>query len=241
MMVDFHTHILPGADDGSCSVQESIRLIEMQKRQGIQIIVATPHFYPDGDSPHRFLQRRQNAYEKLMAAVSKSDGFPEIVLGAEVYYFSGISQWDGLKDMCIGDTEFVLLEMPMGKWTDRMYREIDGIYTRQGLVPVIAHLDRYINIFNANNVIEHLGKMNVAIQANADFFIRKTRRKLALKLLKGGIIDVLGSDCHNIDTRKPNLQKAEEIIVQNLGWEYIDYINHTGEKILSIQQKNNIK
>lgn len=238
MKIDFHTHILPGIDDGSSSVEESIQLLTMEKAQGVERVVLTPHFYPQDDRPERFLQRRQNAFENLMESIDDTMAIPQLILGAEVYYFNGISQWDGLKKMCIGDTKYILLEMPIGKWTDRMYDEIEDIYRLQGLIPIIAHLDRYINIFNAKSILSHLDGMNIVIQANGSFFTDKKSAKLALKLLQNNVINILGSDCHNIDSRKPNLLQAEEIILQKLGQEYIDYVNKTGEDILSENKRS---
>ena len=231
MKVDFHTHILPGIDDGSSSTEESVEMLKAEKEQGIEVIVATPHFYPQSDRPERFLQRRQEAYEKLMEKTS-ADNFPHIVLGAEVYYFKGIGRWEGLKDMTIGNTNYVLIEMPMEKWTRRMYDDIYDIYRSQGLIPVIAHLDRYINIFNANRILKELAELNIVVQANTSFFIDKSSRKLALKLLKNNVINIIGTDCHNMTNRLPNLARAAQLIKQLRGEEYISRLNLTAKNIL---------
>ena len=55
-MIDFHSHILPGIDDGSKNTQMSLAMIEEEKKQGVHTIVATPHFYADEDSVERFLK-----------------------------------------------------------------------------------------------------------------------------------------------------------------------------------------
>lgn len=233
MVADFHTHILPGIDDGSSCVEESLAMLQMEKEQGIDTVVVTPHFYPQEDRPERFLKRRKEAFELLSSKISADDKLPHIIQGAEVYYFKGIGQWDGLKDLAIENTNYLLLEMPMTKWDSRMYDDIYDIYRSQGLIPVIAHLDRYINIFNVKGVLDNLGELPVVVQANASFFLDKSSRRLALKLLKNNVINIIGSDCHNIGTRKPNLGAAVEVIQQQLGAEYIDRIKLTEKKILS--------
>ena len=68
-MVDFHSHILPEMDDGSSSPEESLKMLEMSARQGIDHIFATSHFYPDEEDPSSFLRRRAEAYGKLMAYI----------------------------------------------------------------------------------------------------------------------------------------------------------------------------
>ncbi|MBR5306150.1 MAG: capsular polysaccharide biosynthesis protein, partial [Oscillospiraceae bacterium] len=80
-VVDFHTHILPAIDDGSSSVEESIALLKEEKEQGIDVVVVTPHFYPQNDRPERFLQRRKAAFEQLMEKISPDDKLPQIILG----------------------------------------------------------------------------------------------------------------------------------------------------------------
>ena len=67
-LTDFHSHILPGVDDGSTSVEESIAMLRMLSRQGVSHVVATPHFYPNYDDPEQFLRRRKDVYEDLLAA-----------------------------------------------------------------------------------------------------------------------------------------------------------------------------
>lgn len=232
-VVDFHTHILPGIDDGSSSTEESLVMLQMEKEQGAELLVATPHFYPQNDRPEKFLQRRKAAFEQLMEKISPDDKLPQIIPGAEVYYFKGIGQWEGLRDFAIENTNYLLLEMPMAKWDSRMYDDIYDIYRSQGLVPIIAHLDRYINIFNAKGVVENLSELPVVIQANAGFFLDKSSKRLALKLLKNNVINIIGTDCHNLQSRKPNLKAALDVIEQQLGGEYIKRINLAGEKILS--------
>lgn len=232
-VVDFHTHILPGIDDGSSSAEESLAMLHMEKEQGASLVVATPHFYPQNDRPEKFLQRRKAAFEQLTEKISPDDKLPQIILGAEVYYFKGIGQWEGLRDFAIENTNYLLLEMPMVKWDSRMYDDIYDIYRSQGLVPIIAHLDRYINIFNVKGVVDNLSELPVVIQANAGFFLDKSSKRLALKLLKNNVINIIGTDCHNLQSRKPNLKAALDVIEQQLGEEYIKRINLAGEKILS--------
>ena len=58
IMIDFHSHILPGIDDGSQTVNETVEMLRMEKQQGCVKVIATPHFYADYDSAGRFLDNR---------------------------------------------------------------------------------------------------------------------------------------------------------------------------------------
>ena len=122
-LIDFHSHILPGIDDGSKTVDMSIAMLRMEAEQGIRHVVATPHFYPQHDTPERFLRRRAEAEYVLREAMGKYDNLPKLSLGAEVYYFPGISDSESISKLTIDQKRCILIEMPGAPWTDGMFRE----------------------------------------------------------------------------------------------------------------------
>ena len=233
MFIDFHTHILPGIDDGSASLEESIELLKKEAEQGITHVVATPHFYAWNDTPENFIERRNRAFIALSEEMKKYPGLPEISLGAEVYYYHGIADSEALDLLTLSGKRFILIEMPMAKWTESMYQEIEAIYTRRGITPIMAHMDRYIAPFATHKIPEKFAKLPVLVQANAGFFLNGgLTSKLAFRLLKEDKIQLLGSDCHNLTSRVPNLSGAIEAIERKLGTEVIDRINRYGENVL---------
>lgn len=214
---DFHSHILPGVDDGSRSVAESMEMLRMEAEQGIRRVIATPHFYAHNDTPERFLRRRQAAYETLKGAMAANPELPEIVLGAEVYYFPGMSESDALSELTIGGKRFILLEMPQSPWTQSMYREIEAISARQGVTPIIAHIDRYIAPLRTYGIPKRLEELPVLVQANAEFILSRHTSRMALRMLRADQIHLLGSDCHNLTSRKPEMGAALQKIEKQLG------------------------
>ena len=82
-VIDFHSHILPGIDDGSRNVETSIGMLRMCREQGVDIMIATPHFYADSNRVERFVENRKNAYDKVMA---ENADIPHIMMGAEVAF-----------------------------------------------------------------------------------------------------------------------------------------------------------
>ena len=232
MIVDFHSHVLPGIDDGSKSVEESISMLRMEMSQGIRRVVATPHFYARYDDPEKFLTRREDAVSKLLSAMEGEPMMPKLSVGAEVYYFQGISDCDVLHQLTIDKKKYILVEMPHVPWTDRMYRELQDIHYKLGLIPIIAHVDRYMKPFQTFGIPERLAELPVLVQANADFFLRPMTRGLALRLLRDGAIHLLGSDCHNLTTRVPNLDRALQIIQKRLGTQAIEHIQACADEVL---------
>lgn len=230
--VDFHSHILPGVDDGSRSVEESLEMLRAEARQGIGTVVATPHFYANHDTPERFLRRRAAAWEMLQTAMALEAGLPEIILGAEVYYFSGISDSDQLYRLTTGQKWYIMLEMPTVPWTQNMYQEMENIYTKHGITPIIAHIDRYISPLRHRQILDRLEELPVLVQANSDFFLRPMTAPLALRMLKEKRIHLLGSDCHNCSTRKPELGRAIEKIEKHLGAAAMEHLRFYEETVL---------
>ena len=231
MITDFHTHILPGIDDGSASVGESIAMLKAEAAQGISHVVATPHFYPRYQTPEAFLKERSKAEETLRQEMVQHSGLPQVSIGAEVYFFRGISESDCLPLLTINKKDCILLEMPESVWTDSMYSEIEVIYRRWGITPVIAHVDRYISPFRSHKIMDRLANLPVLVQANASFFLKPTTASMAMRLLRQGRIHLLGSDCHNMSTRSPNLGNAIGQIQHRLGDEAIAHISRNQERV----------
>ncbi|MBR3424179.1 MAG: capsular polysaccharide biosynthesis protein [Clostridia bacterium] len=208
-MIDFHSHVLPGIDDGSRDTDESLKLLKMCSEQGVTKIAATPHFYPNDDTPERFLRRRNEAAHRLKERLF--EGAPEIILGAEVYYFAGISTNESVGDLRLGNTRILLLEMPFAKWSPSMVSEILDLHGRNGITVMMAHIERYLG-FQSADVWDSLLKHGVVMQSNAGFFTDWRTKRRALRMFRSGRIHVLGSDCHNTKDRTENMGKAYEIL-----------------------------
>ena len=204
-MIDFHTHILPCIDDGSKSLEMSLEMLRREAEQGIEAVIFTPHFYAHQNSPEKFLSRRNRAYEKVLAALPS--GMPELHLGAEVQYFDGICQVENLNRLCVDGGKNLLLEMPFSKWSHQVVQDALEIQSRPEIQVTLAHIERYFQ-FAEKEMWDELRKNGVLMQSNASFFLNwKTRRK-AVRMYQDGLINLLGSDCHNLTTRAPNLGDA---------------------------------
>lgn len=231
-IIDFHTHILPGIDDGSSSLEESVSLLRMEAEQGIGKVLLTPHFYPRYDDPEEFLQRRETAEQILREEMLRLTGLPQIEIGAEVHFFPGISESEVLSQLTIGSKRCILLEMPQSPWTESMYRELAGISQKQGITPVIAHVDRYVHPLRTFGIPERLEELPVLVQANASFFLRRSTARMALRMLKKDQIHLLGSDCHNLTVRMPNLGEALSCIEKKLGDDFLRKIAEYQQEVL---------
>ena len=122
----------------------------------------------------------------------------------------------------------------MPPWTDAYYRELEAIWAKRKLTPIIAHIDRYIGPLRTRGIPERLETLPVLVQANGDFFLEGGTASMALRMLRRGQIHLLGSDCHNTRSRKPNLGNAAQRIVRKLGPEILERVWECGQSVLGV-------
>lgn len=234
-MIDFHSHALPKMDDGSKSKDESVMMLRSAYTQGVEGIFLTPHFYPKKEDPESFLRRRAHSAAGLFQ--EKADELPEIpvYLGAEVAYFYGMSRYERVKDLSLGGSDYILIEMPFDRWTTEEVEEIVNFRVACGLTPVIAHFERYL-AFGNKRFIKVFLREGIFIQSNAEFFIGKKTRRKALSYLKRGYISVLGSDCHNMEKRPENYMDAMHIIDNGKRNEILERLKTAEKDIMASAQ-----
>lgn len=229
-MIDFHSHILPRIDDGSKSVEESCAMLERLSEQGVSKVVATPHFYANDESVDEFLARRKISYDALKPRLTET--MPQIILGAEVKYYQGISRLDNLNKLCAEGSNLLLLEMPMCKWSEYIVKELFDMTGFGNIVTVLAHIDRYVK-FQSKATWNRLFETDLLMQVNADFFTGFFSRRTALKMLRNQTVQLIGSDCHNLTDRAPNIGDAYDCIKQKYGHNFIEFLNDYGNNFFN--------
>jgi protein-tyrosine phosphatase len=217
-------------DDGAKGVEESLEMLSMLKVQGIDRVCATPHFYADTDSVGSFLDRRAESADRLSMKLT-SDA-PQILLGAEVKYYPGISRMEGLEELRLGESRLILLEMPFGKWTEYTLREIGELAGRGDIRIMLAHIDRYLGL-QSDDALRRVYESGVLVQANASFVNGFFTRRRAIEMLAGGGIQFIGSDCHNTHSRAPDIGRAYSYVEKKLGRGFTDELEALGEELLT--------
>lgn len=200
---DFHCHVLPGIDDGAANIDVSLGLIKMQAEQGVRTIVATPHYRRHEQSVERFLKRRQAAYELVME--NQFPGMPNIMLAAEIALERNLSEMNNIEKLGNAQMNTLLLELPLfesyRKW---MSEEIEEISYKTNMQIIIAHLDRYIDMYDTKDYNDILSIPDAIFQFNLSAFANRKSKKLIKQLVKDEYPILFGTDCHNLTSRKPN-------------------------------------
>lgn len=216
-MTDLHTHILPGMDDGAKDVSTALSMLRAEWEQGVTGVALTPHFYRDEERPERFFARREQAWTRLSDAIAEAGmEVPELVLGTEVCWVPGLHRWDDLERFCLGESPYLLLELPDAAWRGSMFDQIYDMMDSSGVIPVLAHVDRYFRT-QKPDYIRELFRMGVPLQISAAPMLRMLERRAVLRQIRDYHYCFLISDCHNLTSRTPNLGPGMEQVNKRLG------------------------
>lgn len=199
LKVDVHSHLIPGIDDGSKSIEESIELLEHFQSLGYKKVITTPHIMSDyyKNTPEIIL----GGLADVRKAITKAGLTIEIDAAAEYNLdadFERIIDADNL--LTFGD-KYVLFELPFFQ-EPPMLNDIIWKLQTKGYQPVLAHVERYPFWFNDWNRIIEIKDRGVLFQLNINSITGHYGpevKVLAEKLIDAGLIDLLGSDCHNMN------------------------------------------
>ena len=230
-MVDFHSHILPNIDDGSQSVEMSLEMLKASYEAGVTDVVATSHCYPrENASLLNFLKRRELSYNDLLEAMEKDGGnFPKIHLGCELNMSMDIARLPNIGSMRIADTDYIMVEMPFDPWREWMSEAVYNL-TVLGLKPIMAHIDRFLG--QKKEALMSVFELDVIYQVNTSLFLDKHMSKVARDLLSDGKAQLLGTDMHNMQTRKPDMKEAKVILEDKYSPECIDFFKENAFNVL---------
>lgn len=229
MKIDLHSHILPGIDDGSRNIEESVAMLDKMAENQTEIVVATPHFYCHEQSVDSFIEKRNAAYESLKPYLKPNH--PKILLGAEVLYHPVLVGNEELYKLKIGGTDFVLIEMPYVAITSEIIENIERIADSMDVKIVIAHIERYLH-FTSYGSLTDLMDLEVLGQINVRSLEKFSSRRACFKLIKEGYVHALGSDYHRKDKPVLLVNDAYQIIDKKFGTGFTDEIMSNAESIL---------
>lgn len=221
-MIDIHSHILYEVDDGPKHLTESIDMLRDAKSQGIDKIIATPHYrhgmfsYPKEIIEKHFLRLKKEA----------EDIGIELFLGTEQHVNSNTVEYvESGRCHTLADSYYVLVEYKYE--TDFLYiKESVQDLLRYGYVPIVAHVERYACMRELENV-EFLREIGAMIQVNADAVIGKDGMRAkgyTKKLLKHALVDFIGSDSHGLKERNCNMGKCRDHLYKKYDSRYVNRI-----------------
>lgn len=239
-VIDFHSHLLPGIDDGSRNLDITLEILDTAERQGVEWMIATPHFYASKDRIESFCDRREDAYERMKEQMHP--GMPKVLRGAEVAFFPGISSAEKLDYLTVEGTDVLLLELPFDVWGSTVVEEVRYLLEQRHFSVVLAHPERYLDIPGNKRKLQSLLEMPIIVQINAGSLLDwKRRRKIFRFFCREHRAEmVLGSDCHGIHRRPPNLGEGRTLVKKKKGQDFLDQVDLTGNRLLHLVQPDKV-
>lgn len=230
LLVDFHAHCLPALDDGAADVEMAKAMLQSSADQGVQTVVATPHFYWGDHQVSSFLEQRKAA---LAALQPYQKGLPALRLGAEVLLREGISRVD-LRPLCLEGTDILLVELPFMRAPGWLVEELENIAYNQQVTIMLAHLDRYMPWYSRERIESLLELPDVIVQLNADALADRRYSKALSKWLASPARLVLGSDMHDASSRAPRWEEAiARMEKKRFSQEWLERMERTTRELLS--------
>ncbi|GAA0070287.1 exopolysaccharide biosynthesis protein [Clostridium sardiniense] len=222
-MIDIHSHILPGIDDGPKKLEMSLDMIRKSHEEGTKNIVATPHFRRGCfETPYSEVKKVVKYFNDLV----KDEGLDiNIHYGQEVYYSDRIVE--DLEEGLIGtinDGIYMLVEFPMRRIPSEA---VDYMYELKlrGITPIIAHPERYLEVIKKPEIINPFIEEGCLFQLNAGSirgFFGKDVKKTAETLIKNNVYSFIGSDAHNNSSRNTGIKEEyQEVFKKNKDLENI--------------------
>ncbi len=197
-MIDIHTHILPGVDDGAKTMEDSILMIEQAIDAGVEVICATPHIL---DEVTPALEEKINhTFRLLHSQVDERKLKIKLILGSEIYVRQDMVSLGRFDFFSLNQTgKYVLMELPLGQLPKGVDRLIYGLRL-EGITPIIAHPERSLIEKNQLEDVQSLIRQGAMMQINAGSlsgYYGKLPRKTAELLLKQNLVHFMASDAHN--------------------------------------------
>ena len=214
-MIDIHSHILPGIDDGSPDMATSLKMLEKAERAGISDIILTPH-YIKGSIYNANNVKKWQIFNELKSAARQAGRKVNLYLGNEIYIdgklpdflaaYAGKTSKEMYEVSTLNSTKYVLVEFPV-RVADRTAKNTLFSLVQMGFVPVIAHPERYHYVQNNPNIVDDLLGMGCLLQGDYLALVGKYGRraeKTLKQLLFAGKIFCLASDVHKISDEYQN-------------------------------------
>lgn len=239
--IEIHCHVLPELDDGSQSMEESLKMLRSARKQGIYKLIATPHYsheFPN-ENPE---QIRALCFQLEQRARKEIDDKMRIYPGQEIFYGQDVAEkLNQGKLLTLAETKYVLLEFLPGVPYSVIYAAVREMTMFQ-YQPILAHIERY-------GVLREPGRLDELVEAGA--YLQMNYRRIGgkwydntthwcRKILKQRKIHFLSTDMHNIGSRKPDTRDAQYWMEKHLDNGYQKKICY-GNAVHIIKNKESLR
>lgn len=231
MLFDIHSHLIPGIDDGSKTLDESLKILHTMESLGVNDVVLTPH-YSVRRGYKLSNEKLASSFNMLKDECSQNGIGINLHLGCEIEYSSVIPRMlrNG-KLMTLGGTKYILLEFAPYALFDDILGAVHRVI-QIGYIPIIAHIERYRPFAKEIGNIEYIKHFGALVQVNINSVISSNffMRRFIKKVLKKQIVDFIAGDVHSDLYTQLQLNRCAEVISKFSSQEYADKIMFSNAK-----------
>ncbi|HEY8843953.1 MAG TPA: CpsB/CapC family capsule biosynthesis tyrosine phosphatase [Gaiellaceae bacterium] len=212
-MIDLHSHVLPGLDDGARDIEESLEMARAAAADGTIVLAATPHVREDYPTPAAAMER---AVADLRARLDAAGIQLQIVTGGElaIEQLTRLPQGELGRFGLAGNPHYVLLEFPYHGWPLELDQRVFDLHM-DGVTPVLAHPERNSVVQSDPERLASLVNGGALVQltaASVDGRLSRASSKCAFRLLELGLAHLIASDAHAPDVRSIGLRSAADAL-----------------------------
>lgn len=217
-LFDIHCHLIPGVDDGSQTMEESLEALRLEYEEGVRTIICTSHFSADCETG--YAARIKDSFEQLKKRLKETSYGAEmkLYLGNELMYTESVLDClESGQAYTMAGGHYVLVEFLPGVRYEELYRGLRKLCSG-GYAPILAHMERYRCLAKNEERLDELKDLGIYLQVNgASLFggLFDSASANVRKLCKAGRIHFLATDSHGTHYRKPQIKKAAEWIAGN--------------------------
>jgi protein-tyrosine phosphatase len=228
IFTDYHSHVLPGMDDGAQDLATSTTMMTMYRNQHVKRLVATPHYYAHKETVHKFLKRREEAFNRF----GELRDYLTVLPGAEVRVEHGLCETPQVDRLTMGESKCILFELPFSPLKEWMLSEVLNIAYSYKITPIFAHIERYTELFTTEDMERLLSIQDAVYQISNRTLFKRDTRAFVLDLANAGYKIVFGSDAHNSHERFPNNIEAFKTLRFKLSKEVLTRLLEFSENLL---------
>lgn len=235
-MVDIHCHILPGFDDGSDNIEESLRMARIAAGGGTKAIIVTPHSNIPGSYQNYLDKEYVDTFKELKAKIKEANIPLEIYPGHEIFAAEDfVEQIKKRKLLTLCDSDYPLVEFGFRERSESVYEKLQ-LLVAEGFTPIIAHPERYAFVAEDRSAALRLKKIGCLLQVNKGSLKNKfgdNAYAISQSIIRHEVADFVASDAHSPYMRTPYLADAHEIISELHSPQYANLIlSINPEKVL---------
>ncbi|WP_299093702.1 CpsB/CapC family capsule biosynthesis tyrosine phosphatase [uncultured Metabacillus sp.] len=232
-MIDIHSHILPGVDDGAQTVEDAINMAKLAVEEGVTKIIATPH-HQNG----KYVNRKQDILEKVVELnnILQNENIPlEVLPGQETRIYGELLEDLDKEDILpLNHSHYLFIELPSGhvpRYTEKLLFDIQ----LKGFTPVIVHPERNSELIENPEILFNLVKKGSLTQVTAGSItghFGKKIQKFSMQLIETNQTHFISSDAHNISTRSFRMRESISVVEKEFGRQAVYFFHENAELLI---------